>query len=135
MSGLWSCTYSYDGYSATVPFTAAVTENGGEIFGTTLEPTTFGPRHVSEIEAEIEGRRRGQQVEFTKRYDPASGVVQPPLLYSGEANPDFTEVRGRWRFAGLLNRLRRHPTGTFIMTRVLGARASVSEQAETLVSA
>ena len=59
MSGLWSCTYSYDGYSATVPFTAAVTENGGEIFGTTLEPTTFGPRHVSEIEAEIEGRRRG----------------------------------------------------------------------------
>ena len=50
MSGLWSGTYSYDGHGSTVAFTAAITEANGEIFGTTLEPATFGLQYLSEAE-------------------------------------------------------------------------------------
>jgi hypothetical protein len=129
MSGLWSGAYRYDGDVLTVAFTAAVQETGGEIFGTTLEPATFDLQHLDEAEAEIEGTRQGQQVTFRKRYVASTAVSQPPLVYTGTANAEFTEVRGHWRFEGMFSRLRGYPTGTFIMTRVLSSQASLKEKA------
>lgn len=129
MSGLWSGTYSYNGHDLTVAFTAAVNDTGGEIFGTTLEPALFDLQHLDEAEAEIEGSRQGQLVTFRKRYVGSITVSQPPLVYTGTANAEFTEVRGHWRFEGAFSRLRGYPTGTFIMTRVLSSQASLKEQA------
>jgi hypothetical protein len=128
MSGLWSGTYRYDGHDLTVAFTAAVNDTGGEIFGMTLEPATFDLQHLDDAEGEIEGSRQGQRVTFRKRYVASTNVSQPPLVYSGTANAEFTEVQGYWRFEGLFSRLRGYPTGTFIMTRVLSSQASLKEQ-------
>ena len=127
MSGLWSGTYRYDGQPVGVSFTAAITESEGEIFGTTLEPATFGPDTAQELEAEISGSRRSLSVDFQKRYDASTGIVQPPLAYTGQANGDFSEVRGTWRFAGSMQGFFGGPTGTFRMTRVASNRVTARE--------
>lgn len=135
LSGLWSGFYKYDGYDLNVLFTAALTENDLEVFGTTLEPFPNDPFGDREVEAEIEGTRSGLHLEFSKVYDPSVGVRQPPLLYKGAINDDFTEVRGIWRFRGLAARLSGYPTGVFTMNRISTYSASEKRQAETTVSA
>jgi hypothetical protein len=96
LSGYWSGEYWYeDGLGPRTPFAAHISETGGSFDGTTLEPATFGIGQ-SELSACISGAREGATVGFTKRYDPAPGLHQQPIRYSGTANADLTVIEGDW---------------------------------------
>ncbi|MEZ5997922.1 MAG: hypothetical protein R3B98_04450 [Hyphomonas sp.] len=128
MTGFWSGEYRYYGADFVVRFSASLTESGHRLTGTTLEPATFGDTFPlpEEYEAYIKGDRVGQHLWFSKRYDPSSGIAQPPVLYSGAVNPAFTLVTGRWAFP---DTSRVH--GTFTLTRVETTVAAALRQATT----
>lgn len=123
MSGLWSGIYFY-GADAGVPFSAWIDEADGALSGTTLEPNTFAATSAEELEANITGTRRGVSVEFTKIYAPSTGIRQPPLIYRGDVNGDFTEVTGRWAFSSL-----GAPSGRFKLSRLKSSAAVREEKA------
>ncbi|MEM6410035.1 MAG: hypothetical protein AAF683_00705 [Pseudomonadota bacterium] len=98
MNGIWSGMYNYNDIDMTVKFTAWLDDQNSVIGGTTMEPNTFAPEGPDDLMAIIEGARAGLDVAFQKTYEASSGVVQTPVFYEGEVDPDFKEVRGVWRF-------------------------------------
>ncbi|MEM9668584.1 MAG: hypothetical protein AAF950_06625 [Pseudomonadota bacterium] len=98
MNGIWSGMYNYDDFDMTVKFTAWMDDQNGVLGGTTMEPNTFVPEGPEDLMAVIEGARSILDVAFRKTYDQTTGIIQPTLIYEGEANKDFTEVQGVWRF-------------------------------------
>ncbi len=122
MSGLWSGVYFY-GSGEAVPFSAWIEDLDGALSGTTLEPNTFAPTSAEELEASLSGTRLGTAVEFNKIYAPSTGIVQPPLIYRGQANTDFTEVTGQWKFAGWSS-----VSGGFKLSRLKSSKAVVTEK-------
>ena len=115
MNGVWSGEYRYRGLDLSVRFTLLICEAGGKLRGTTLEEALLDPDSgPDEYEATIRGDRCGQHVLFTKRYVTEAGLLQPPLIYSGAADPSFMNVSGRWAFTDDA-----YLDGTFRMTRVL----------------
>ena len=117
LGGLWSGEYRYSGLDVAVPFTAIITEDGGQFRGITLEPATFGPVREGEYEASIRGDRVGQHLWFSKLYDPSTGIQQPPLLYSGSVDSSFRLITGRWVLPDETDRIH----GTFSLSRVAKA--------------
>mgnify|MGYP003656130396 CR=1 FL=1 len=115
MTGFWSGYYSYDMTGETVLFTAWIAEEAGLFTGLVLEPNTLFYSDDEELEAEIAGERHGLDVIFDKSYLPDSGVLQPPVRYQGDIDPEFSTISGVWFFddAGL-------PTGIFMLTRTSG---------------
>lgn len=97
LTGLWSGHYSEGAYGPT-PFSAHISEVGGSLTGTTLEPATFGAPFLVELSADITGGRSGQTVHFTKIYHPAPGVHRNPIAYSGTVDEKLTRIEGEWRF-------------------------------------
>ena len=128
MTGLWSGEYRYDGGGEAVRFTAILCETDGTIRGTTLEPATFGPLAglETEYEATVRGDRCGAHVLFTKLYMPCTGLIQPPLLYSGAVDTAFTRIAGRWAFTEALS-----ISGMFSLTRVATRASAAMAQAAT----
>ena len=122
MNGLWSGEYRYSGNDLSVRFTAAISECDGRFSGMTLEEAAFDLHNEpEEYEATIRGDRCGQHVWFTKLYLPSTGILQPPLIYSGAVDPAFTRVTGRW----VLTR-DSQIDGSFTLSRVsTGAMAAV----------
>ncbi|MEM7661852.1 MAG: hypothetical protein AAF292_06355 [Pseudomonadota bacterium] len=100
MNGIWSGMYNYDDIDMTVKFTAWLDDQGGVLVGTTMEANTFAPDGPEDLMAIVEGARADLDIAFQKSYEPETGISQPPVIYEGEANQDFTEVRGVWRFDG-----------------------------------
>ncbi|MEO0881784.1 MAG: hypothetical protein AAFY34_03535 [Pseudomonadota bacterium] len=98
MNGIWSGMYNYDDFDMTVKFTAWLDDQAGILGGTTMEPNTFMPDGPDDLMAVVKGARSALDVAFQKSYDQSTGIVQPTLIYEGESNRDFTEVRGVWRF-------------------------------------
>jgi len=98
MCGLWSGTYRNDRDGTSVCFSAMLTEVDGKLCGTSLEPATFGPLLGCdfEYEATLRGDRCGQHVMLTKRYVPATGILQPEALLVGAVDAAFNRFTGRW---------------------------------------
>ena len=128
MNGLWSGEYRYDDGGAPVRFTAVITETDGMVSGTTLEPATFGPLAAceTEYEATILGDRCGAHVWFTKRYVASTGILQPPLIYSGAVDAAFTRIAGRWAFTEVLG-----ISGSFSLSRVASRTTAAMLQTAT----
>ena len=128
MSGFWTGEYRYSGEPLIVRFSASIQENGGQLTGTILEPNTFMFNDSSEAEAVIEGERQDRNVRFNKVYTTPVDLSQPPLVYQGVVNADFTRVTGTWRFTD-----RGYPSGSFTMSRVTtGAEHAIVHEAEGL---
>lgn len=121
MNGIWSGMYNYDDIDLTVKFTAWLDDQGTVLGGSTMEPNTFLPEGPEDLSAIVEGARSGLDIAFEKTYDPTTGVSQPPVVYEGEANTDFTEVRGVWRFDRP-----NFPTGAFRLIRMAEGLATQS---------
>ena len=98
MNGIWSGRYEYSDHNDPVKFTAWFDDSGGAISGTIMEPNTFVPGDVEELQASITGARHALEVEFVKRYDIYSGAHNAPIIYSGTADKAFTLLRGTWAF-------------------------------------
>lgn len=98
MNGIWSGMYNYDQLDMTVKFTAWLDDENCTLSGSTMEPNTFLENGPDDLMAKVKGARSGADIVFTKVYDRSLGLTQPPVRYEGEANADFTEVRGIWRF-------------------------------------
>lgn len=101
MNGLWSGWYSYEGLGQAVPFTAWIDDTGGLLLGTILEPNTFSPLDLDDLQADLSGTRDGQAVFFSKVYSDDQGAHASPILYGGEADARFERVMGRWSFPHL----------------------------------
>lgn len=115
MNGIWSGKYDYDKADQTVKFVAWFDDTNGVLRGSAVEPNTFGPIEHDELTADLTGSRDGTAISFAKIYTPDTDVVQPPVHYSGDANHDFTQVRGVWRFAR-----NKDWTGQFALIRLAG---------------
>lgn len=97
LTGFWIGRYWVSNHGPT-PFSAHITEAGGSLTGSTLEPATFGAPFLAELSADISGGRDGQAVDFTKIYHPAPGVHRTPIAYSGTVDDKLTVIEGEWRF-------------------------------------
>lgn len=125
LTGLWSGEYWYGGTGQPTPFTAHFVDAGGALTGTTLEPNTFADPDLSELSATLRGSRGELSARFVKLYDPAPGVHQAPILYSGAIDPNFTMIDGEWSFGAVTGV---GGSGRFVLVRV--SRGAVAEAVE-----
>ncbi|MEP7211361.1 MAG: hypothetical protein ABI740_11030 [Alphaproteobacteria bacterium] len=127
LTGLWSGEYWYGGAGQPTPFTAHFVDADGSLTGTTLEPNSFADPSLGELSATLRGSRGDLSVRFVKLYDPAPGVHQSPITYSGTVDANFTMIDGEWSIAGV-------HSGHFVLVRVSrGAQAEAIERAEEIV--
>ena len=96
MNGLWSGWYAYSGLSEPVPFTAWVDDTRGTLTGTILEPNTFSPFDLDDLQADMNGARIRSLVMFTKIYRPNQGAHDCPIQYSGTIDLEAEMIRGNW---------------------------------------
>lgn len=127
LNGYWSGSYSYTGGDAPTPFSAHISDIGGAISGTTLEPNTFARGPLIELTADIMGACNGHTVSFVKRYHRGPGVHRNPIYYSGEADAKFTRIEGTWRFSDGVS-------GAFVMTRASGKAAAKARKSAVILS-
>jgi hypothetical protein len=108
LSGLWLGSFSYPGgQGPTTPFLASLSDDGGSLSGTTVEPNTIGPSS-DRLEAVLSGSRSGSAVDFTKMYDGESDAAHA-VDYVGRLSADGNSISGVWSLASL--------DGTFEMHR------------------
>lgn len=127
LSGHWHGFYNMPVDEPPTPFEAELLDTGGLLSGETSEdgdtPDCFGMT----LHAVIDGRREGDRVSFTKRYDylPRADYA---ILYEGKLAPGGDEIEGRWTIPGVWS-------GTFLMVRNAGAgQAEEIEVAEDLLT-
>ena len=124
MTGLWHGTYTYPDYAReTLPFVANLTDTGGRLSGTIMEPATGEESyHAEETEAVLAGSRGGRAVDFTKTY--LGAVWAHSVDYVGQLSADGQSVTGMWSVESL--------DGVFEMHRDLKLEelAEVEEAAE-----
>ena len=115
LTGRWTGVYFYpvdaewncdDSLPAT-PFTAELTDRGGYLSGTTVEPDLAGPPGAPPIEATLEGDRLGLRIGFTKTPE---GRQTHTIDYHGEVSADGDMIDGVWIIHGAWS-------GTFRMER------------------
>ncbi len=108
LSGLWMGSFSYpSGLGPTTPFLASLTDNGGSLSGTMVEPNTMG-RSSDQLGAVISGSRAAASVDFTKMYDGESDAAHA-VDYVGRLSADGNSISGVWSLQDL--------DGTFEMHR------------------
>jgi hypothetical protein len=96
LTGMWDGVYSYPAVpdaGPTTPFLADITESGGQISGTIIEPHEF--RHGT-AHATIIGHRVGTMVDFSKTYHGAGEEYDEPVSYTGQLSDDGTLITGHW---------------------------------------
>lgn len=124
LTGMWDGVYSYpavpDAGSAML-FLADISEVGGQISGTIIEPHEF---RRATAHATIIGHRVGDVVDFSKTYHGAGAEYDEPVSYTGQLSNDGTLITGHW--------MMQEWSGPFEMVRQAGveareeARASIS---------
>jgi hypothetical protein len=88
-------SFSYPGaLGPTTPFLASLTDEGGSLTGTTIEPNTIGSSS-DRLEAVLSGSRSGSAVDFTKMYDGESDAAHA-VDYVGRLSPDGNSITGVW---------------------------------------
>lgn len=127
LTGLWSGEYWYGAGAMPTPFSAHIIDAGGSLSGTTLEPATFGAPGLTELSADISGARGALSVRFTKRYHPAPGVHQTPIIYAGTVDDKLTMIDGDWRAGATQGRfvLVRASRGTKAAAKTRGVAVGV----------
>ncbi|WP_343518982.1 hypothetical protein [Sphingomonas sp.] len=119
VGGVWYGRYFSSSWEVEEnSFIAHLDETGGAVTGTITEPDTTGAADIRR--AFVDGSRTGDQLRFTKQYDPA-GALAHSVAYAGTINEDGTEVSGEWRFSGY--------HGSFVMHREAFAIEELDEQA------
>lgn len=129
LSGRWTGVYFYpvdpelnpDDDLPPTPFTAELTDAGGLVTGTTLEPDVLGPPGSPPIPAILQGRHDGGRLIFTKF--PEGGGHVDPIDYDGDISPDGELIDGRWTIPG-------EWSGVFRMQR-----RSVTQEASATIAA
>jgi hypothetical protein len=95
LSGLWLGSFAYPaGQGPTTPFLASLTDDGGTLRGTIIEPNTIGPSS-DRLEAVLSGSRSGPSVDFTKMYDGESDAAHA-VDYVGRLSADGNSITGVW---------------------------------------
>lgn len=98
-------------------------EPGGRFTGSVQEPTMLRKDLGPVADAEIEGAREGQALNFIKFYS-GNGGMGHVVTYDGTVDANFQRVDGTWRIPGSWS-------GTFFMTRDdLGAEEAVELEVE-----
>ena len=124
LTGMWDGTYVYPGFAGpTTPFVANLTDSGGSLTGTTLEPNTHGFFDApDELEATVAGARSERAVDFTKTY--CGGPIEDPIDYVGQLSEDGNLITGVWSVLDM--------DGTFEMRRgiALEELSEVREEAQ-----
>lgn len=124
LTGMWDGVYSYpavQGAGPTTPFLADISEVGGQISGTIIEPHEFrrGTAHATII-----GHRVGNVVDLSKIYRGAGAEYDEPVAYTGQLSNDGTLITGHW--------MMQEWSGPFEMVRQ--ARVEVHEEARESIS-
>jgi len=122
LTGLWRGQYDYPIRRQPVSFTAAITETGAWITGTTEEIATGYEARGRVLTATLQGRRLGGAVKFLKLYDAAMRSYDA-VAYEGRLSPDGREIDGRWTIPG-------NWSGTFLMVRAGEAEVEEALEAE-----
>lgn len=116
LGGTWYGRYEGAGGVLSNSFIARLRERDGQVNGTISEPDDLGWEAVRR--AMVSGRRDGAAVTFVKQYD--GEVLVHAVDYRGAVDPQGTEVRGDWSFAGY--------AGTFVMTRERFAAKDLADE-------
>ena len=118
LSGHWHGFYNMPTAEPPTPFEADLLDTGGLLSGETSEEGDTPDCFEMTLHAVIDGRRDGDRVSFTKRYDylPRTDYA---ILYEGRLAPGGDEVEGRWTIPAIWS-------GTFLMVR---ARREVAAEA------
>ena len=123
LSGLWMGSFSYPGgLGPTTPFLASLSDNGGSLSGTVVEPNTVG-RSSDQLGAVISGSRAGSSVDFTKMYDGESDAAHA-VDYVGRLSADGNSISGVWSLQDL--------DGTFEMHREAVWEEEVGKEASVV---
>ena len=96
LTGTWDGVYSYPAVAdagPTTPFLADISDVGGQISGTIIEPHEF---HGNTAHALIIGYRAGTVVDFSKTYHGAGAAYDEPVAYIGQLSDDGTLITGHW---------------------------------------
>ncbi|MBI1187287.1 MAG: hypothetical protein GC206_08160 [Alphaproteobacteria bacterium] len=99
LSGEWRGSY-FSAAAEQTPFEATIDHSGAAISGTIVEPNGFGDPGVRYLLAELQGRVRGDVVEFTKTYVDEDGGVTHSVLYRGTLSNQGRRIRGSWTLEG-----------------------------------
>lgn len=125
VSGYWNGAYSYRHSLRIVMFSAQLFEVNGDIAGSTEEAAPAADLSFGKLSATLRGVRSHLQVSWLKRYDePRPDNYAQPIIYEGELTSDGLEIRGEWKFPGLIS-------GTFLMIRALGTTSAAEREAST----
>lgn len=122
LSGHWHGFYNLPVEAPPTAFEAELLDTGGLLSGETSEegdtPDCFGMI----LHAVIDGRRDGDRVSFTKRYDylPRADYA---IHYEGRVARGGDEIEGRWSIPGVWS-------GTFLMVRARGEEAAEEIRSE-----
>jgi hypothetical protein len=125
LSGHWHGFYNMPVDEPPTLFEAELLDTGGLLSGESTEegdtPDCFGMT----LHAVIDGRRDGDRVAFTKRYDylPRADYA---IDYEGVLAPGGDEIEGRWTIPGVWS-------GTFLMVRASRQSEAIERQASEKV--
>ncbi|WP_108788251.1 hypothetical protein [Erythrobacter sp. Alg231-14] len=123
ISGRWDGTFYYPDVpeaGPVTPFLANLTESGGVLNGTIIEPNEYSP---ATAHSTIAGQRIGSSVTFSKTYHGAGDEYSETVVYSGSLSDDANMITGEWSID--------HWCGTFEMVRELSSDpAECAETAE-----
>ena len=122
LTGGWDGTFTYPDVpeaGPTTPFLATITDRGGVIEGTIIEPHEFesGTAHATLV-----GQRIGRSVHFAKDYHGAGWEYRETVLYYGTLSEDGDTITGEWQIE--------HWRGGFEMTRQSRVDAEAELKAE-----
>ncbi|WP_420479360.1 hypothetical protein [Brevundimonas sp. FT23028] len=127
LTGRWTGVYFYphdpvsnpDDDLPPTPFVAELSDTGGAVTGTTIEPDTLGGADQPDIPAIVDGHHDGAVLTFTKFSE--GGGHDDPIDYTGQILDDGDTIVGSWSIYG-------DWSGTFRMQR----RAVSESVAETV---
>ncbi len=125
LTGRWDGTFGYPDVPEAgpiTPFLAQITDNGGIIKGTVMEPNEWHPGTAHSV---ITGQRIGRAVHFAKDYRGAGDEYCKTVLYYGTMSADSETITGEWQIG--------HWRGPFEMTRELSAEPEAVEALEAVV--
>ena len=127
LSGRWDGTFSYPDVpeaGPVTPFLATITDTGGVIRGTVIEPHEFVS---STAHSSLLGQRIGRSVHFAKTYHAAGDDYRETVLYFGSVCDKGEVISGEWQIE--------HWRGPFEMVRELTTDPVVEEAVHASIDA
>lgn len=121
LSGVWSGRFIHDDPCQDgAAFSAWLSIASDRITGSTLEPNTFAPGDLEELDALLRGHVHDDEVVLLKTYQ---GLDQEPVYCEGKITDNGHRIVGRWYFSWP-----DEISGTFEMSRQI-AKAKADQSA------